>query len=188
MNQAACLFRLVAMRCRAGGTLLQSMAWAVGLLWRNHRASQMPAPVTSQQVRGPGGVRAPGGTRRHQPRRKPRHHSQSVRRGLGMISDLTGPWLRTESANEGSGLESRAPIMLPFQLVQPAKRIDHVNIQISFPDFQGAKHKPTTLDSSSPESNVQKRGFEAALDSATELQGLMFLATTSASNPCRKNT
>jgi hypothetical protein len=40
MSQVACLFRLVALRRRAGGTLLQSMAWAVGLLWRNHRASQ----------------------------------------------------------------------------------------------------------------------------------------------------
>lgn len=40
MSQAACLFRLVAMRRRAGGTLSQSVAWALGLLWRNRRASQ----------------------------------------------------------------------------------------------------------------------------------------------------
>lgn len=40
MSQAACLFRLVAMRRRAGGSLPQSMTWALGLLWRNHRASQ----------------------------------------------------------------------------------------------------------------------------------------------------
>ncbi|WP_284702774.1 hypothetical protein [Delftia tsuruhatensis] len=40
MSQAVCLFRLVAMRRRAGGSLSQSMAWALGLLWRNHRATQ----------------------------------------------------------------------------------------------------------------------------------------------------
>ena len=40
MSQAACPFRLVAMRRRAGGSLPQAMVWALGLLWRNHRASQ----------------------------------------------------------------------------------------------------------------------------------------------------
>lgn len=40
MSQALCMFRLVAMRRRAGGSLPQSLAWALGLLWRNHRASQ----------------------------------------------------------------------------------------------------------------------------------------------------
>lgn len=40
MSQAACLFRLVAMRRRAGGTLPQSIAWALGLLWRNQLASK----------------------------------------------------------------------------------------------------------------------------------------------------
>lgn len=40
MSQAACLLRLAAMRRRAGGSLLQSVAWAAGLLWRNHRASR----------------------------------------------------------------------------------------------------------------------------------------------------
>lgn len=45
MNQAACLFRLVAMRRRAGGSLSQSMAWALGLLWRNHLASKRRQPA-----------------------------------------------------------------------------------------------------------------------------------------------
>lgn len=39
-QQIACLFRLVAMRRRAGASLPQAMGWALGLLWRNHRASQ----------------------------------------------------------------------------------------------------------------------------------------------------
>lgn len=40
MSQAACLFRLVAMRRRAGASLPQAMVWALGLLWRNYRASK----------------------------------------------------------------------------------------------------------------------------------------------------
>jgi hypothetical protein len=45
MSQAACLFRLVAMRRRAGGSLLQSVAWAAGLLWRNYLASKRRQPL-----------------------------------------------------------------------------------------------------------------------------------------------
>lgn len=40
MNQIACLFRLAAMRRRAGAGVLPSAAWAAGLLWRNYRTSQ----------------------------------------------------------------------------------------------------------------------------------------------------
>ncbi len=40
MSQAACLFRFVAMRRRAGAGLPQAMVWALGLLWRNYRASK----------------------------------------------------------------------------------------------------------------------------------------------------
>ncbi|MDH0776361.1 hypothetical protein N5C96_23405 [Delftia tsuruhatensis] len=39
-SKLACLFRLVAMRRRAGAPLPQALNWALGLLWRNHRASQ----------------------------------------------------------------------------------------------------------------------------------------------------
>ncbi|EPD39195.1 hypothetical protein EZI45_18950 [Delftia tsuruhatensis] len=45
MSQAACLFRLVAMRRRAGGSLPQAMVWALGLLWRNHLASKRRQPA-----------------------------------------------------------------------------------------------------------------------------------------------
>lgn len=38
-SKLACLFRLMAMRRRAA-TLPQAWNWALGLLWRNHRASQ----------------------------------------------------------------------------------------------------------------------------------------------------
>ncbi|MEE9869406.1 MAG: hypothetical protein PBV86_01375 [Delftia lacustris] len=43
-SKLACLFRLVAMRRRAGANLPQAMSWAFGLLWRNHRASQRQHP------------------------------------------------------------------------------------------------------------------------------------------------
>lgn len=39
-SKLACLFRLVAMRRRAGASVSQALSWALGLLWRNHRASQ----------------------------------------------------------------------------------------------------------------------------------------------------
>ncbi len=45
MNQLTCLFRLAAMRRRAGGSLPQSVAWAAGLLWRNHLANQRRWPL-----------------------------------------------------------------------------------------------------------------------------------------------
>lgn len=40
MNQTACLFRLAAMRRRAGAGILQSLAWAAALLLRNHQAGK----------------------------------------------------------------------------------------------------------------------------------------------------
>lgn len=40
MNQIACFIRLTAMRRRTGASLLPSVTWAAGLLWRNYRTSQ----------------------------------------------------------------------------------------------------------------------------------------------------
>lgn len=40
MNQITGLFRLAAMRRRAGAGILQSLAWAAALLLRNHQASK----------------------------------------------------------------------------------------------------------------------------------------------------
>ncbi|WP_159917847.1 hypothetical protein [Pantoea sp. 18069] len=40
MNQLACLFRLAAMRRRAGAGIRQSLSWAVDLLWRDHQAGK----------------------------------------------------------------------------------------------------------------------------------------------------
>ena len=37
MNQVTCLLRLAAMRRRAGAGVLQSIAWAAGLLLRNRQ-------------------------------------------------------------------------------------------------------------------------------------------------------
>ncbi|MFT3815237.1 MAG: hypothetical protein QM740_17965 [Acidovorax sp.] len=34
------LFRLAAMRRRSGASLLTSLHWAAGLLWRNHRTAR----------------------------------------------------------------------------------------------------------------------------------------------------
>lgn len=39
-SKLACLFRLMAMRRRAGATLPQALNWALALLWRNHRSTQ----------------------------------------------------------------------------------------------------------------------------------------------------
>ncbi|XJC74486.1 hypothetical protein ACHFCA_29170 [Delftia tsuruhatensis] len=44
-SKLACLFRLVAMRRRAGATLPQAVNWALGLLWRNHLASKRRQPA-----------------------------------------------------------------------------------------------------------------------------------------------
>ncbi|MEQ6473990.1 hypothetical protein [Comamonas sp. wu1-DMT] len=40
MSQVRPFLRLYAMRRTAGAGVRQSAAWAAGLLWRNHRASQ----------------------------------------------------------------------------------------------------------------------------------------------------
>lgn len=39
MNQVICLFRLAAMRRRAGAKWSRAFIWAAGLLWRNHQTS-----------------------------------------------------------------------------------------------------------------------------------------------------
>ena len=40
MNQITALFRLTAMRRRAGAGPVASLRWAAGLLWRNHQTGQ----------------------------------------------------------------------------------------------------------------------------------------------------
>lgn len=41
MKQIAILFRLTAMRRRAGSGLPTSLRWAIGLLWRNHLTARV---------------------------------------------------------------------------------------------------------------------------------------------------
>lgn len=40
MNQITGLFRLAAMRRRAGAGIWQSLSWALDLMWRNHLAGK----------------------------------------------------------------------------------------------------------------------------------------------------
>lgn len=40
MSKLSTLFRLSAMRHRAGANWIVSVAWATGLLWRNHQTNQ----------------------------------------------------------------------------------------------------------------------------------------------------
>lgn len=40
MNQTACLFRLAAMRRRAGAKWPRAFIWALDLMWRNHQAGK----------------------------------------------------------------------------------------------------------------------------------------------------
>lgn len=50
MNQITGLFRLAAMRRRAGAGIWRSLSWALDLMWRNHQAGKQRQHIERQHI------------------------------------------------------------------------------------------------------------------------------------------